>query len=637
MTPRQGLTGRNVDVRKGNDATSIDRNLGYAMEFNGSDEYLQIALPLNILNASANDLYSVGSAIAGWTDDGINWAGTTTGKTYTNTIIISADKGTSKTISGLIVGQKYKFKIRYQAGEDGLTFGSGLGTYFVLPDTLGEWNTVSKIFTAESTLIVFDAPASGACIIDYISVKFDQGFDLNRDQEQILHSNNWNFNGSTTNWTGSGAYSASLSTVDKYEGSGSLLISGSISGSSITNHVKLTSANIESCVSGKKYTLEGFARLDATTLTYASDLVGGVDFTSASWVGTDVSVTKVDANSLSITTSNNGVYRAYLTVGKIYKVVTSGTVSGSIKLMEGGNILKTYPTNFSETFYFVATATTFNVRSAVAGTTTLDDFTLTLQQADMVNLTAQLGTKSVTSSALSIVAGTFTKFVLNFEATSAEVSQDLKLYLSGAGSAYVDKLSLTQRYDRVIIKKFKATSLATSTIIIQDGQNYVETRVEGKVRLNIGDGVNTAFENTQVSYSANEWTNICSLVNSTDKMYIIKNGVVPTGVSVTSVGKFIDNVTELTPFRIAANTSAGEKFTGQISLLQIIRFENISQSTFNNSIVGVQYPVGGGTEEILRLTFQDGTSILNCLRDYSPKSQTVTAVNIDISNRKKVS
>ena len=66
----------------------------YALEFNGTDEYLQIALPDNELLASAGvtDFYSSGSAIAGWTaGDNVTWNGTETGKTYANTILIPAE------------------------------------------------------------------------------------------------------------------------------------------------------------------------------------------------------------------------------------------------------------------------------------------------------------------------------------------------------------------------------------------------------------------------------------------------------------------------------------------------------------------------------------------------------------------
>ena len=76
--------------------------------------------------------------------------------------------------------------------------------------------------------------------------------------------------------------------------------------------------------------------------------------------------------------------------------------------------------------------------------------------------------------------------------------------------------------------------------------------------------------------------------------------------------------------------------SGQISHIQIIRFENISQSTFNSALTGLQYPTDGGTEEVLRLTFQNGSSITECLKDYSPKGHTVSGVNVDITNRKRV-
>lgn len=425
----------------------------------------------------------------------------------------------------------------------------------------------------------------------------------------------------TSNFTGDVYLRASNSTANI----GDFLTIDNISIKEILGEVTLPSANLESCVSGKKYTLEGFARLDPTTISYGSDLVSGVDFTSASWIATDVSVTKVDANSLSITTNNNGVYRAYLTVGKVYKVVTSGTVSGSIKLMEGGNILKTYPSNFSETFYFVATATTFNVRSAVAGTTTLDDFILTIQQADMVNLTAQLGTKSVTSSALSIVAGTFTKFVLNFEATASEVNQDLKLWLSGAGSVFVDKLSLTQSFDYALAFVPKDIDSARQNLF-SNGLPYSANTQQGSEIVYESSNLSLYFSdgNNQVACAGarhlGSYANILGVFNRTANLTLYKNGVqIAQDSNYNRVGKVIHIWNTI----FGARRDASDKWKGQISHLQIIRFENISQSTFNSAITGLQYPTGGGAEVVL---CHDWSNIVGAISyDQSNRQNNLTA------------
>ena len=113
------------------------------------------------------------------------------------------------------------------------------------------------------------------------------------------------------------------------------------------------------------------------------------------------------------------------------------------------------------------------------------------------------------------------------------------------------------------------------------------------------------------------------------------NLIVYNGSSANSVA-FNSGKQQASALYIGAAPGPGSIYSGQISHIQIIRFENISQSTFNSAIKGLQYPTGGGAEEVLRLTFQDGSSILNCLKDYSPKGHTVSGILVDITNRKRV-
>lgn len=93
-----------------------------------------------------------------------------------------------------------------------------------------------------------------------------------------------------------------------------------------------------------------------------------------------------------------------------------------------------------------------------------------------------------------------------------------------------------------------------------------------------------------------------------------------------------------TAITIGGIGNSSSAFNGQISYIQIIRFENISQSTFNGNIKGLQYPTGGGAEEVLRLTFSDGTSFANAVKDYSPKNHSISnpGSTMDLSNRKRV-
>lgn len=616
----------------------------FALEFNGTDEYLQIALPNNIASGTVNDWTSSGSIPAGWSTSGIGtitWDNTETGKTGTYCLKVEYLSSTTIIkIPGLTIGKKYKIKIRYKGV---LAVRNGNTDTSINLGTTSEWNTKSFIKTAVGTEYWFNV-SSGTAYIDSISIKEDQGFDLNKDQEQILHSRNALFNNAGTDWVakdGSSNQQCALSTTDKSEGTGSLLITSTGAGDATDHHVLLPSANIESCIDGKKYTIQGEARLDASSLGYGSDLVAGWDFTSGWAAQNGASIT--DANTFDSGVTGGGIYKNFsLTTGKVYKIVITATITGAgspeLAIWNMTNatnkigIVGTGAGTYSQTLYFTAANGNIHFRVGTA-TAVIDVTTFELYESTPITLTTQLGTKSVNSGALSIVAGTFTKFVLNFLATASEQNQDLKLYLSGAGSVYVDKLSLTQKYDRVIIKKFKANSVATSTLLTMDGVNYLGTRSTGKLRFNIGDDNNSSVaEDSQVSYSASEWTNVIFLSDSTDKMYVIKNGVLPAGLSITTLGK---EVTRLR-FRVGLNGAGLEGFAGQISHLQIIRFENISQSTFNSAITGLQYPTGGGAEEVLRLTFQSGVSITECLKDYSPKAHTVSGVNVDITNRKRV-
>jgi len=486
----------------------------YALEFNGTDEYLQIALPNNELLASAGtaDFYSSGSAIAGWAATGIDWAGATSGKTYTNTIVGDANEFIQKTISGLVVGQKYKLKLRYQSA-DSFVISDGTTPYFTLQAST-DWNTVSKIFTATGTTIKITS--AGAWVLDYASVEFDQGFDLNKDQEQILHSRNYEFNNATTDWAALGNHSVSLSTTDKIGASGgSLLITASGAGDE-NNCVVLSATYLESCLRDKKYTLEGFGRSDTASRT----------------------------------------------------------------------------------------------------------------------LTMKMGSKQVTSSTLSTTSGSFTKAVLNFLATASEENADLKLWLSGAGNVFVDKLSLTQAYDYVIKLPVKTTDANGGLVSLGLGTGATDIAINLGIRVNIfrasnshGNGYLSIYNNANPS---GLFQNVLYKIDRTVGSIIYINGVAGT------------NYTDIVPKMIftgafqIGNDSVVGLLQGQISHLQIIRFENISQSTFNSAIKGLQYPTGGGAEEVLRLTFQDGSSIVNCLKDYSPKAHTVSGVLVDITNRKRV-
>lgn len=601
----------------------------YALEFNGTDEYLQIALPAELITNGTFE-----TNVTGWS------TGTTTsfaqdtesgkqGNYCAKWVYLSSSSIATPTLnSNLVIGQKYKVKLWYKA-TTGLYFKSGNSSTVKTLSATSEWNYVSFTFTAVQTFVSIWAATAGTAFLDNISLVFDQGFDLNKDQEMILHSKNWDFEGSTTDWAGTGNHSVSLSTLDKSSGTQSLLVSASGAGSSGSNYVTLPSANLESCVSGKKYTLEGDGRLDPASLTYGANLLSG-DGTSG-WNVDSGTGGVVGGEYVLSSTTTGYIYRSInIAAGKTIKVVFKAkatSYTGLIRVYHGSsvNAINTTAITTGYVTYTVYTIAQGNqtlyvqLFSSHTGDIYFDD--IEIYEATPITLTAQLGTKSVTSSALSIVAGTFTKFVLNFEATASEVNQDLKLWLSGAGNVFVDKLSLTQAYDSQTYLKIKPTETAKRTVYNIDALNFLEFRADGKIGVSVSDGTNTVTNIAEVAYTPNEWIELLIELNRTGNVKIIKGTGTPTGTAITTVGKIIKTSTT-SGFRIGANASAGETVKGQITKMIRTRYDNLTGYS--------------GSEEMLRVTFQDGSSVVNCLKDYSPKAHTVSGVLVDITNRKRV-
>ena len=450
-------------------------------------------------------------------------------------------------------------------------------------------------------------------------------------------------------YTSTGNHSFTYTTADKYEGTGSLLISATGAGSSGSNYVSLPSAQIDTLVAGNKYTLEGFARLDASSLTFGSNLVSGWDLTSG-WTTNVCTINS--ANSATATSINGQLSKAStLATNKIYKLVISGNISSGNVIFRDSNATVTFANvsgTFSGTFYGKSTTyTAFNILIQENGATlTLNAFEL--YEATPVTLTAQLGTKSVTSSALSIVSGTFTKFVLNFEATASEVGQDLKLWLSGAGSVYVDSVSLTQAYDMVRLSGFRTgvlDSTLESSIFMIGG---VGAPTAGGVwsyilnsnrvyRVGMQDNTyntSTAFA-TSITFSDNTYYNVCELLDKVGTSYIYVNGVSrASSTNARIVGKVINTNADY-PLRIGTwSTGTVVRFKGSISPMQIIRFTNIGQSNFDPTTYKIGQSVSGGNAEtVLLLDFgKDKTSMTNILRDWSGTGNNVTGINVDQTN-----
>jgi len=632
----------------------------YALEFNGTDEYLQIALPNNIASGTANDWVSAGSKPAGWAETGtIVWNVTSeigTTSTYSVSLYRSGGPSTEITIPGLTAGKKYKLRLRYKGTSCYISYGGAPTTFL----STSEWNAITIIFTAVGTNFYIGS-SSGTCYVDYLSIKEDQGFDLNKDQEQILHSRNAMFNNAGTDWVakdGSSNHTCALSTTDKSEGTGSLLITATGAGDATNHHVLLPSANIESCVSGKKYTLEGFARLDPASLVYANNATLSNDFSSSVGVwGAIRGTVAIESGLLKWTSDSNpntprGIYAiGYGVSGKCYRIRFKAkspdfttvffTYMGVIATGNTQTTIKNpnLTTDFQDYEFYTNVLTSGPI---YIGGGTNGDFTgkiiyfddILIDDALAPTITAQLGTKSVTSSALSIVSGTFTKFVLNFEATASEQSQDLKLYLNGAGSVFVDKLSLTQAFDMWVTQKVKHVlgayvGYSLSMYNTGNGGIQIAKAVDNKLYTYIYDNANAQVTSTGETLDSSYNSMSVLSTNSEHKVYL--NGVLKDTDSTLLLGKKTNG-----GFRIGwALAGGGTRLNGLVAVTQVIRFENIALSTFNSAIVGLQYPTGGGAEEVLRLTFQSGVSTTELVRDYSPKGHTVTMVNMSLDNRCK--
>jgi hypothetical protein len=206
--------------------------------------------------------------------------------------------------------------------------------------------------------------------------------------------------------------------------------------------------------------------------------------------------------------------------------------------------------------------------------------------------TIKIGSKTATFNATTSAWG---KAVLNFLCTDTEVGQDIRLYLNGAGSCYIDNISLTQAYDIVTIQSVKPSSLQTRSILNSNNTNYLELRSDGYVRYNVGDGTTQAINNVNVTYSANVFTTFITQFNRTDKIKIAKNGVLYAGVSCTSVGKII----YATKLNIGANQSNGELFIGLLGAIQIIRFTKIEDSNFDPTTYKIGQAITGGGAEVV--------------------------------------
>lgn len=149
--------------------------------------------------------------------------------------------------------------------------GGSFGSEYVLVSTTGGsgTNPVTDNTYTSSNYFVLDLDPGDR--IANIQCEYASGaFDLN-GWERILHSNNRDFEGTTTDWTGSGNHSVALSTTDKHSGLKALAVTTGIGNAD--NSISLQSDKSLPLEPNKKYTLELWIKpgIASTTITLLID------------------------------------------------------------------------------------------------------------------------------------------------------------------------------------------------------------------------------------------------------------------------------------------------------------------------------------------------------------------------------
>lgn len=395
--------------------------------------------------------------------------------------------------------------------------------------------------------------------------------------------------------------------------------------------ITLPTANLEPLVAGKKYTLEGKARLDPASLSYGANLLSG-DGTSGWNVGNGTGGVVSDEYVLA-STGTGYLFRSVNSPNNILKVTfkaKADTYTGKIDVYQQSNtgIYAASTPNLTSTYqtfvlYLTARSTqqTFYIQlqSTHTGNVYFDD--ITIQAATPVTITNQIGTKSVNSGALSIVQGSFTKFVLNFEATASEVNADWKSYLSGQGAVFVDGLSLTQRFDYASYVKFKNTknystggiyTLIAGQSAFNGGSNGISLALTDNETIYLTTTEthpNSVFSSDTTPVTTTEWCDYLGVIKGDENQYLYKNGVLKDSDSVRGIGKLI-----VSALAIGKTSFGAYYFGGLVATLLIIRFDNISKTNFNPNTYqpgDAITDLGGGVPEVV--LWQDWSNIVGAI------------------------
>ena len=455
-------------------------------------------------------------------------------------------------------------------------------------------------------------------------------------------------------WVGNGNHSYDCSIVDKYSGnmSGKLTSSGT---GDASNCLSLASQNFQTLVSGNKFTLEGFAKLDASSLNYTTEKITNsadreLSSDSGFW-NKDTGVTIADGVvKFNNVNSGLGVYRnGLLTANKVYKVQfeIKNYSSGILKFVAGNNVISGFSGNGIKIAYVLCgtgSAGLFDIYADGSGVTLEVDNISVLEANLQPIITTVLGGKLLTSAVLN--PNSWTKFVLNFEATASEVNQILKMYINGDASVFFENISLTLAYDAFFAFKINNTTSVNPSdreLIISWGDvsgntdNIRYARNESAIEFirlgNSTDNVDFAYVGKTPSTNFSTWYSVGYFLNRTAYGKFYLNGVINNHSS-DSKALVLGKAKNATFFNINGS-STYNSFCGIFGPIQIIRFDNIGQSNLDATthLIG-SFPTGGGADVVLYFNFKGDE--IEWLNDKSANGNNLVGVQVDLLTNKKM-
>jgi hypothetical protein len=446
-----------------------------------------------------------------------------------------------------------------------------------------------------------------------------------------------------TNWTSNGNHTiVDSSTTDKRTGAYSYQITSSAIGDATTNYASLASDKIVTIVAGRKYTVEAWARgsgvLGNELITNSADR----DFSSDTGFWTrGTGITIADNVCYFNTASTVGLRRNLLiSSGKTYTVVfTISYTSGGVRLWVGGNSTSTtYSASGTYTKTIISDGLSLVFESV--GATVLDIDNVSIKEVTLPSATFALGSQTKTISSISCVPGTFTKLVWNFQATSAEVGQDLRVFLNQADILFLDDVSISQSWDGMTSVWAKKDGLTSNNariirhVQLTKGYNYRIDYMTGVTTANaqiFADGTVALTQGGNVT--DNQWHLITATINRAGVISLYVDGVLKgTPASATNVGNlFFDSfgigVENLTAF-----------FAGET---QIVKFYDIANSNVNSTTLMQAYRNGipsvwRGGIVVGHWKFR-GNSDADFLKDYSGLGNNLSGTNVTASGDRVIS